>query len=247
MKLRELLDLKKESIVSIVGAGGKTSLMFNLAEELKEDSKVLVTTTTKIFMPNKDQYDYMCLNKKDYLDYSQINNKGIYIFGSSLNKAGKVVGLDSSTIETVSESFNYTLIEADGSKMKPIKGWGINEPVIYQKTNKTIGVLDIKTIGKTINGTNVHRLKEFLKLTNSTINEPINIQHIISLILHSNGLFKNALGERILFINKVENADELFLANKLLEALLEKSNICFNKVIIGSLMSKKYQLAFSCI
>lgn len=244
MKLRELLDLRKESIVSIVGAGGKTSLMFNLAEELKEESKVLVTTTTKIFMPNKDQYDYMCLNKKDYLDYSQIKNKGIYIFGSSLNEAGKIVGLDSSILETVSESFNYTLIEADGSKMKPIKGWGINEPVIYKKTNKTIGVLDIKTIGKTINGTNVHRLEDFLKLTNSTINEAINIRHLISLILHPDGLFKNALGEKILFINKIENADELLMANKLLEALLEKSNICFNKVIIGSLMSKKYQLAF---
>lgn len=244
MKLRKLLDLKKECIVSIVGAGGKTSLMFNLAEELKEESKVLVTTTTKIFLPNRDQYDYMCLNKKEYLDYSRISKKGIYIFGSSLNEAGKVVGLDSNTIETVSESFNYTLIEADGSKMKPIKGWGINEPVIYQKTNKTIGILDVKTIGKSINNTNVHRLEEFLKLTNSTINETINIQHLISLILHPNGLFKNALGEKILFINKVENTDELLLANKLLEAVLEKSNVCFSKVIIGSLMSKKYQLAF---
>lgn len=244
MKLKELLDLKKECIVSIVGAGGKTSLMFNLAEELKEESKVLVTTTTKIFLPSKNQYDYMCLDKKDYGYYSQVNNKGIYIFGNSLNEAGKVIGLDSNTIETFSKSFNYTLIEADGSKMKPIKGWNINEPVICKKTNKTIGILDIKTINKRINDTNVHRLEEFLKLTNSTINEPINIQHLISLILHPNGLFKNALGEKILFINKIENADELLIANKLLESLLEKSNICFNKVILGSLMSKKYQLAF---
>lgn len=245
MKLGELLNLKKECIVSIVGAGGKTSLMFNLANDLKEDSKVLVTTTTKIFLPSKNQYDYICLNKEYYLNYSRISSKGIYVFGDSLNEAGKVVGLDSSTVETLSRCFNYTLIESDGSKMKPIKGWGINEPVICKKTNKTIGVLDIKTIGKKINDSNVHRLEEFLKLTNSTINESINMQHLISLILNPNGLFKNALGEKILFINKVETYDELLLANKLLELLLENNGFCINRVIIGSLINKKYELAFS--
>ena len=43
-------------VVSLVGAGGKTSLMFRLARELtKAGGTVLTTTTTKIFEPTPDQ------------------------------------------------------------------------------------------------------------------------------------------------------------------------------------------------
>ncbi len=43
-------------MLSLVGAGGKTTLMFQLAQELASDGhSVLTTTTTKIFKPAPDQ------------------------------------------------------------------------------------------------------------------------------------------------------------------------------------------------
>ena len=52
------INLTKKEIISFVGGGGKTTTMFSLAEELKAmGKKVLVTTTTKIFVPNEDQFD----------------------------------------------------------------------------------------------------------------------------------------------------------------------------------------------
>ena len=54
--LREGLKLEKGGVVSLVGAGGKTSLMFRLARELSiAGDAVLTTTTTKIFEPSGDQ------------------------------------------------------------------------------------------------------------------------------------------------------------------------------------------------
>lgn len=47
----ELFNLIKGDIVSITGAGGKTSLMFYLANKLKKRGTVLIVTTTKIFKP----------------------------------------------------------------------------------------------------------------------------------------------------------------------------------------------------
>jgi probable selenium-dependent hydroxylase accessory protein YqeC len=48
--------LTEGGVVSIVGAGGKTSLMFRIARELSQAGEsVLTTTTTKILMPGKDQ------------------------------------------------------------------------------------------------------------------------------------------------------------------------------------------------
>ena len=48
--------LEAGGVISLVGAGGKTSLMFRLAQELSaEGATVLTTTTTRIFMPAEEQ------------------------------------------------------------------------------------------------------------------------------------------------------------------------------------------------
>ena len=54
--LGQALMLGDGGVISLVGAGGKTSLMFKLAHELsKTGEPVLTTTTTKIFEPGPDQ------------------------------------------------------------------------------------------------------------------------------------------------------------------------------------------------
>ncbi len=59
----QALGIEKNDVVSIAGAGGKTSLMFRLAEEAKGlGFKVLVTTSTKIFVPDSTQYDRLDLS-----------------------------------------------------------------------------------------------------------------------------------------------------------------------------------------
>ncbi|MBW2491457.1 MAG: putative selenium-dependent hydroxylase accessory protein YqeC, partial [Deltaproteobacteria bacterium] len=56
VSLKEGLMLEGGSVVSLVGGGGKTSLMFKLARELSmAGDTVLTTTTTKIFEPSRDQ------------------------------------------------------------------------------------------------------------------------------------------------------------------------------------------------
>lgn len=54
MQLKEALGFERGEMISLIGAGGKTTTMFRLAQELRDEGrKVLVTTTTKIFKPNK--------------------------------------------------------------------------------------------------------------------------------------------------------------------------------------------------
>ena len=53
MRLSDYIGLEEKDVISFVGAGGKTTMMFKLAEELGRNSKVLVTTTTKIYQSIK--------------------------------------------------------------------------------------------------------------------------------------------------------------------------------------------------
>lgn len=241
MKLKDLFNLNKASMISIVGAGGKSSLMYFLAEELRGENKVLITTTTKIYMPQKEQYDYIAIGQKSFTNLKQSKNKGIYVYGSSINNENKIIGPTVLELESESPYFDYILVEADGAKGKAIKGWKDTEPIICSNTEKTIGVLSLEVIGKNIEEATVHRVEEFINLTGTLKNEKITLQNLSSLVFHPKGLFKDSRGERVLFVNKIESPEQLDLAQKFLAIIIEKNHEYIYKLIIGSIKNKKFK------
>ena len=56
--LCDLIDLPTYPLITIVGAGGKTTTMYTLASELAQRGKrVITTTTTQIFYPEPGETD----------------------------------------------------------------------------------------------------------------------------------------------------------------------------------------------
>lgn len=240
MKLYKLLDLKTGSMISIVGAGGKSTLMYTLAEEFRKEYRCLVTTTTKIYVPSKKQFDFMAVGAEEFEKVKHNLINGITIYASAINEENKLIGVDPKELEA--SHFHYVLVEADGSKRKPIKGWNDSEPVICKATTHTIGVISIESIGKTINEDNVHRVNEFLNLTNTTSNEIISEANLVSMIFHTKGLFKNSLGKKILLINKVESKEQWCKAEKLIHRINKENSksLLLDRIIVGSLKEKNY-------
>jgi probable selenium-dependent hydroxylase accessory protein YqeC len=244
MELKTLLSLKEGSIVSVVGAGGKTTFIFSLAQELRAKYKVLVTTTTKIFVPLRNQYDFIVMDDEELQieKYCQSKRKGIYVFGTLIDEEEKLRGLSDAKLRNISKFFDYVLIEADGSKRKPIKGWNETEPMISSNTTATIGILDVQVLGKEINEDLVHRVDKFLELTGTHRNQIIEISHLEALIFSEKGLFKNAAGEKSLFINKVEDEEDFISAAKLVQKIYEINKGKINRIITGSLKNNDFKL-----
>lgn len=240
LKLIEIFDLKKGEIVSIVGAGGKTTTMFKLAEELRAENKVLVTTTTKIAWPDKAQYDYICMEKENFLNYASKDSKGIYVFGIEDKTKHKINSVAEADLLALKPYFDYILVEADGSKRKPLKGWNQSEPVICTQTTKTIALLDITALGLEINEENIHRSHIFCELTNTQIGDIVNLENMADMITHPNGLFKNAFGEKILYINKAETLDTINDSKNLINILKNRMPKIIDTFITGSLHKEKY-------
>ena len=56
--LCDLINLPAHALITIVGAGGKTTTMYTLASELAQRGKrVITTTTTQIFYPQPGETD----------------------------------------------------------------------------------------------------------------------------------------------------------------------------------------------
>lgn len=234
MYLVDLIDTKKGDIISVVGSGGKTTFIYNLAKELIKE-KVLISTTTKMLCPTKDEVDYFfCLSKEEKIN---IKNGRTFIAGEKIDD-NKVCG-DILKIEDYISSFDYVLLESDGSKRKPLKGWNNTEPVIFNKTTKTIGIIPLHIIGEKITYENIHKIEKFNNICKTKIDDEITLEVLADIIMDSNGLFKDSIGEKILFLNRVEDEKSKEMAWKLLE-ILNRKNKDSLKIIGGSLKRKEY-------
>lgn len=199
-----LKKIKKENIISITGGGGKTSLIFFLAEELAKQGKVLITTTTKIYLPKTDDYEEMYIENK----IIKGNNKNIFIVGKNILNNNKLEGLPLNKLKELKKEYDYILIEADGAKRKLMKGWKKTEPVIPNFTNIVIGVVNLDILGKKMIESNIHRLRLFLEKTQGTYGKIID-ENILEKYIKTGDFFKGFRGEKIIFLNGIENIDKL--------------------------------------
>jgi probable selenium-dependent hydroxylase accessory protein YqeC len=228
----QALKIARNDVVCLVGAGGKTSLMFRLAEEAKlRGYKVLVTTTTRILIPGLSQYDAIDLSGMLFSGAGAAI-PGIYVGGQAGPEPKKMRGASIECLNRQLTNFDLILIEADGAAKKPLKGWNSTEPVVPRFTTKTIGIIDIQAIGQVINNALVHRLEIFLELTGAEQGEPVAMSHIHKIVTNENGIFQQAQGEKLLYINKVESGRDRCNVD-ILQNLLNNEKMVAGSVLEG--------------
>ena len=220
-------EIEKNSVIGITGSGGKTSLMFLLANELSKRGKVLVTTTTKIYKPLEEQYEYLFLidkNKK-----IKGTGKNIFVLGKKIEN-GKIISPNEINILKVKSCYDYIIYEGDGSKQKFMKFWKENEPCILSFTDLVIGVGNIKSLNLLFNEENIHRYNMYI---NNNKNEEIKYidKNVLKDYFLKGKFFKNYEGKKIIFLNGVENFNEIKIA---LEFQKEIKNFVY-----GSIKDKK--------
>ena len=205
------LDPHARELVCLIGAGGKTSVMFNLASALKMiGKKVLVTTTTKIFLPEKEQYDSIVFDSSDTLARLKKSKPGtITCLGRGLHENDhKVIGVDKGLVDQLFDSrlFDWILAEGDGSRGKAIKAPDVGEPVIPERTTIVLGLIGLDALGKKVNDENVHRSRLFCNVTGAKENDRIDESIIARLIISRKGLFKNVPegSRRMVLLNKAD-------------------------------------------
>lgn len=216
------------AVVAFVGAGGKTTAMIRLAGELEEKGRsVLVTTTTHLLDPRLEPggpagrlvfRPEMEFPRTDDAGFTGIAGVGtgpaITLLASrEADEPGKVRGIHPSWVPALRPSWNFVLVEADGSRRLPLKAPGNDEPVLPPGTDLVIGVLGLDGLGKPMNVRTVHRPDFFARVTGCEAGSPVAWEHLVSLVRHPDGLFKGAPAARALLLNKVDAAP--FLPSRL--------------------------------
>ncbi|MDD3400088.1 MAG: selenium cofactor biosynthesis protein YqeC [Eubacteriales bacterium] len=209
MKLFELLQVEKGAL-SIIGSGGKTTMMLTLARELSQLGKVIVTTTTHIMPPSELP---LIQNPREFSEPCVCMGK--------FNEQGKL-GIPC-PMEELLPLADWMLIEADGSKRLPIKAHLSYEPVVPDCSKKTVLVVGASGFGKPI-GQIAHRAEQYCWLSNSKPTDSVTPDNLAA-VFNKEGLAD------CVFVNQVETAAQR-------EQVYRLKELIFTPVFMGELQKE---------
>jgi len=238
------IPITKGDVVSIVGSGGKTTLMFHLARELvKKGKRVITTTTTKIFPPHPSESPCFITSKKEEIllrkarEYFQQKN---HVTLAEKFIGPKLKGLSPALIDNIQEQgiADVILIEADGAKHCPLKAPNETEPVIPLSTALVLAVVGLDGIGKTNSADNVFRPQYFSRITGIKEGEVITPESVCRVILHPEGLTKGTpeSAQIVLILNKGETERDLDAGVEIARFILKAEKKKIVNVLITSLV-----------
>lgn len=214
--MRELLHLTEHSVLTLVGAGGKTSTMYYLAEEMiRLNKRVLITTTTKIYYLPEDAERFIAASSKQELValLQKRAQPGEYLVAGLGVEKGKILGVEPEWIDCLAELelFDLILVEGDGSAGKPLKAPASYEPVIPESTTLLLPVMGISAVGTLLSNDIVHRTSFFTELTMLGEGNEIGIQHYYRTFFHPAGYDLNGERKRrkvVPIVNQVDDSEK---------------------------------------
>jgi probable selenium-dependent hydroxylase accessory protein YqeC len=245
--LIESLDIRGKEVISLVGAGGKTTLMYRLAKELLLAGKKVVTaTTTKIMEPSSEETPCLFVHSDEeklrQLALQHIDQFRHVTLAQERLEARKLKGISPELADLLwnSPEIDMVIIEADGAAGRPVKAPREWEPVIPSHTTLVIGLLGVDGVGKELNEENLFQAERISQLTGILMGEKMTCKGMALLVVHPQGIFKGAphASRRVAFINKVDVPEGIRWGRDIGKEILEKGSPQIERVILGRLKSE---------
>ena len=161
--LAEALGVRP-GVTSVIGSGGKTSLLAALASELP--GTVILTTTTHI-LPFEGIFTFTMQGMYGLAE--KLAESRLVCVGSQAEKNGKLVAPELG-IDVLAALADYVIVEADGARRLPLKAHATWEPVIPACSNRTIVVFGASGLGHPVRE-KIHRPELFCELTGCAPND----------------------------------------------------------------------------
>jgi probable selenium-dependent hydroxylase accessory protein YqeC len=171
LELHRALGISSGDVAAFVGAGGKSSAILAIADELLEAGKtVLAVPTTKMLVNEAEKIGPLVTSE----DADELRAKagealsggasGIVV-GRGLLSKNRVGGVEPAVVSSLAPLADVVLVEADGSRRRPIKGTAEYEPALPDAATLVVAVGNISAFGMPVGEEHVHRPELFSKLT----------------------------------------------------------------------------------
>ncbi|MGN0982615.1 MAG: selenium cofactor biosynthesis protein YqeC [Candidatus Limivicinus sp.] len=173
-------------IRAFVGAGGKTTLIHQQAEQYRAEGKsVFVTTSTHM----RIEPDTLLTDDPEEI-IRQLRRTGYAMAGIPEGK--KIRALSPETYRRACAFADVVLVEADGAARKYIKFPNATEPVIYDNVEEIVVVCGLSALGRPLREV-AHRPELVMTCLGASEHTIITLEHIAKLVLQG---YLRPLGEK---------------------------------------------------
>ena len=205
-RIASALGLGNHELVSVVGGGGKTTVVHALAAQLS--GLRVVSCTTKM---GHDQHHGLpvLLSPTDNELVEAVALDPVVAWKSIDGE--KAVGVDPDECDRWFALVDHVLVEADGSRRRPFKAPADYEPVVPTATTLMVSVIGADALGRVI-ADQCHRPMRVAALAECTPYERLTPAAAAKVLLHERGARKELPGNARLavVVSRVDDRHEAF-------------------------------------
>jgi len=243
LTLLQALRLSGFPAIALVGAGGKTTAMFELARAM---APAVVTTTTHLADDQADLagrhevwvYDGsgVPLNPEDAVDVTLVT-------GPCDTAAGRLTGLSSrqwTGLRTWCALHRRPLlVEADGSRQRPLKAPAPHEPAVPADVDTVIVFAGLLGLGLPLDDEHVHRPVAFATLSGAALGEPVSLEALAAVLVHPDGGLKHIPpgARRVALLNQADTHELRAQGSHIARSLLP----AFESIVVASLRNATFE------
>jgi probable selenium-dependent hydroxylase accessory protein YqeC len=227
-QLSTLLNIQPSQCVSIMGAGGKSTLMNRLADELIVLGRtVVLSSTTNYHRPKALQSDQILLtrdvpNWPDRLGALARRWNRLLVLHHDLGEA-MIKGIDVAAVRTIHEHIPdaIVIVKTDGARKRWFKAPNQSEPVIPPWSQVCITVVNREILGQPLTEALVHRPERVAELTGLSLGDPITPQAVGMILTHPETYAaKTPSGaRRVIYISHVRSPEHVAQATAIAACL----------------------------
>ena len=235
------LRLSRTPYLAITGSGGKTTALFQIAGELPPP--VLVSTTTHMALDQIESAGrhFTLRRVEDLQNVESELKENISILTGPPGEEFRVTGLAEPVLGRLHafavEQRLPLLIEADGSRQKPLKAEAPHEPAVPAWAEQVLLVVGLTGLGKPLTGAYVHRPELFSSLSGIATGDPITLEGLEKVITSPNSGLKGIPGgaKVSLLLNQADSDEMGRQAEQLASRVIQR----IPRVVIASLANQK--------
>ncbi|RPJ23580.1 MAG: putative selenium-dependent hydroxylase accessory protein YqeC, partial [Chloroflexi bacterium] len=255
LTLVQALRLNSSPCIAFVGAGGKTTAIFQSARTLSRradwrsraeakgegPSPVIITATSHLGAWQVKLADQHIMTETPApLEALEHGLKGVILVTGEMD-GERTKPINDSLLNWLkqycSDHSIPLLIEADGSREKPLKAWAEHEPPIPAFVETVVQVVGLTGLGRILSDENIHRAEIFSKLSGISIGASITPDALVRVLTDIGGGLKNVpvTARRVALLNQADTLELQSAAQGLAQALIP----AYHSVIVSSLKQEK--------
>jgi probable selenium-dependent hydroxylase accessory protein YqeC len=226
----------RPGIVCAVGAGGKKTLLYRIAEAWP--GRVAITNTVYArLVPEEVGAPVFLRPVETLLDTVRATGERRFAYALPEAKSGRQAGIDGARIAAIHRSANLdlTLVKADGARMRWLKAPREREPVLPPDTDRVLAVLSARALGEPLGDRIAHRPEAVGAAMGLAVGETVTPAAMARLFLGDRGVTSN-LGSLpvVPVINMVDDDERRALARETAARVLAAGSR-FDRVVLTCL------------